>query len=138
MFNIVSSPIYSCLSHQQSSSSTRSLSLIGYWRQMTFFVIKNHGKLAFSSIFQLKIDVLLCLIFYLELWQLSATLQLNQEPFSVWVLKREDLFLLQNQGKLAFSSIFQLKTEVHLGLISHLELYQPSATFQLNQKSVFL
>jgi len=99
-------------------------------------LLLNIGKSHFSGKLKVKTEVKLGLIFHLESTQLSAILQLNQDSVFVWIWKREELFLLKNIGKFYFPSNFQLKTEVTLGLISHLELTQLSAILQLNQDSV--
>ena len=61
--------------------------------------------------FSVKTDEKLGLISHLELSQPSAILQLNKQSVFVWILEREDLFLLKNHGRVPFSGNFQLKTD---------------------------
>ena len=106
-----------------------------------FFTLKKQKacfcpKIIVSWHFPVKTDVILGFISHLEMSQPSAILQVNKKSVCVKILQREDLFLLLNPGKLAFSSTFQLNTGAKLGLISHLELSQSSAITQHNKKSV--
>ena len=91
----------------------------GQWMSMFMshdykqFLHKNPGELECSKIVafsSLKTEVKLGLISQVELAQPSAILQLDQKSVFLWILEWEDLFLLKNHGKLAFS-LLQLKTD---------------------------
>ena len=64
-----------------------------------------------------------------------ALKQLNQESVFDWISEKIDLFLFKNHGKFHISSIFHLKNEVKIGLLTYLELYHASAIIQLSQES---